>query len=608
MAPSVSAPVVVLDGNSLSIEQIVAVARQHAPVGLAPAAREQVQRSRDFLEKCVRDGMAIYGVTTGIGELARVRISPEQSAELSRRIIYSHSAGTGDPFPEDAVRAAMLLRANVLAKGCSGVRPCLLDTVLAMINRNVVPYINEKGSLGVSGDLSPMSQFAEVAIGEGRAWYQGELLPGGEAMKRAGIKPTDLTYKEGLGLINGSQMMTGGAALLVYDAERVLKNAVIAAAMSLDALRAVERAFDPTVHRARAYPGQNAVAANLLRLFAGSQIMADKTGKVQDGYSMRCTPQALGPSFDTLEHVRRIVNIEVNAAADNPLFFPAEPGSETSSGGQYFAAGNFHGQPVAMVMDFLCIALAEAADLSERHTNRLLNPVLSGLPDFLVQGNGLNSGLMVAQYTAAALVSENKVLSHPAVVDSISVSADQEDHVSMGPIAVRKCGEILRNVRAVLAIEMLCAAQAMDFHRNQSPRGSEGQSPSGSEEAKQSPSGSEGAKQSPSGSEGAKQSPSGEGRAAHTSRDRGVSGVGGSTPARSRSGLVNRRPGRGTAIAYDLIREKVPFMVDDRVLYPDIEAVRQLIESNTILAAVEQEVGPLLLARDVELPRPNVAY
>lgn len=518
---------VVLDGNSLSIEQIVAVARDWAKVSVAAEARQKAQRSRDFLEKCVQEGIAIYGVTTGIGELARVRISPEQSAELSRRIIYSHSAGAGDFFPADSVRAAMLLRANVLARGYSGVRTCLIDTVLDMINKGVIPAINEKGSLGVSGDLSPMSQFAEVALGEGRAFYKGELMSGAEAMRRAGVKPTDVLGKEGLGLINGSQMMTGGAALLVYDAERVLKNAMIASAMTLDALRAVERAFDPRIHRERAYPGQNAVAANLLRLFAGSQIMADKTGKVQDGYSMRCTPQAMGPSLDTLEHVRRIVNIEVNSAADNPLFYADE--------GQYFAAGNFHGQPVAMVTDFLCIALAEVADLSERHTNRMLNPVLSGLPDFLIEGKGLNSGLMVSQYTAAALVSENKVLSHPATVDSISVSADQEDHVSMGPIAVRKCGEILRNVRVVLAIEMMAAAQAFDFYKG-------------------------------------------------------------------------KKPGRGTRIAYELIREKVPFMQDDRVMYPDIEAIRQLIASDTILDAVEKELGPLFLARDMtDLPQPNVA-
>ncbi|MGD8451576.1 MAG: histidine ammonia-lyase [Phycisphaerae bacterium] len=516
---------VVLDGNSLSIDKVIAVAREWAPVSISPEARERVQRSRALLEKLVAEDVAIYGVTTGIGELARVRISPEQSAELSRRIVYSHSAGTGDPFPEDSVRAAMLLRANVLSKGCSGVRVQLIETVLDMINKGVVPYINEKGSLGVSGDLSPMSQFAEVALGEGRAFYKGELMTGADAMKRAGVKPTNLTYKEGLGLINGSQMMTGGAALLCYDAERVIKNAVIAAAMTLDALRAVERAFDPTVHRARGFAGQCAVAANLLRLFEGSEIMADKTGKVQDGYSMRCTPQAQGPTLEVLEYVRNVVHTEMNAAADNPLFFPDE--------GKYFAAGNFHGQPVGMAVDFLCIGLAELADLSERHTNRMLNPVLSGLPDFLIEGNGLNSGLMVAQYTAAALVSENKVLSHPASVDSISVSADQEDHVSMGPIAVRKCGEILRNVRAVLAIEMMAAAQAMDFYGG-------------------------------------------------------------------------KRPGRGTAVAYKLIREKVPFMKDDRVMYPDIEAIRQLIASNKIVEAVEAEIGPLQMARDLDLPRPNV--
>ena len=517
---------VVLDGNSLSIEDVIAVAREHARVSVADSARAKAQRSRDFLEQCVKEGIAVYGVTTGIGELASVRISPEQSAELSRRIIYSHSAGTGVFFSEDSVRAAMTLRANVLAKGYSGVRLKLIDTVINMINNGVIPAINEKGSLGVSGDLSPLSQFAEVAIGEGRAFYKGELMSGAAAMKAAGVTPTDLTFKEGLGLINGSQMMTGGAALLAYDAERVLKNAIIAAAMTMDALRAVERAFDSRIHRQRPFGGQNAIAANLLRLFEGSEIMADKTGKVQDGYSLRCTPQALGPSLDTLEHVRNVVHVEMNSAADNPLFDADE--------GQYFAAGNFHGQPIGFVVDFLCVALSEAANLSERHTNRMLNPALSGLPDFLIEGKGLNSGLMVSQYTAAALVSENKVLSHPASVDSISVSADQEDHVSMGPIAVRKCGEILRNTQTVLAIEMMSAAQAFDFYKG-------------------------------------------------------------------------KKPGRGTGIAYNLIREKVPFMKDDRVMYPDIDAIRELVASNTILDAIESEIGALHLARDMDLPGPNLA-
>ncbi len=508
---------VVLDGNSLTIEQLVEVARRGARVSLSDAARQAVQASRQVIEKSVANGIAIYGVTTGIGEFARIRISPEQSAELQRRIIYSHSAGVGHPQPEDVVRAGMTLRANTLAKGYSGVRLKLIETILNMINRGVIPFINEKGSVGTSGDLSPLSQFAEVAIGEGRAFYVGELMSGAEAMRRAGVEPTDLTYKEGLGLINGPQIMTAGAALLVHDAGQILKNAVIASAMALDALRAVDRPYFPPVHRVRPHPGQNLVAANLLRLFADSEIMANRTGRVQDGYSMRCTPQILGPSFDTLEYVRQVVTTEMNSACDNPLFF--------ADTGEYFAAGNFHGQGVGLAVDFLCIAMSEVANLSERHTNRLLNPVLSGLPDFLVEGKGLNSGLMVAQYTAAALVSENKVLSHPASVDSISVSADQEDHVSMGPIAVRKCREILRNVREVLAIEMMSAAQAMEFHDG-------------------------------------------------------------------------RKPGRGTGAAYRLIRDKVPPLVDDRVLYPDIAAIRELIESGAILEAVESEVGELDVARE----------
>ncbi len=507
---------VVLDGNSLTIEELEEVARHGAVVSVAEEALTRVAASRKLLEGYVEEGRALYGITTGIGEFARIRITPEQSSELQRRIVYSHSAGVGDPQPADVVRAGMTLRVNTLSKGYSGVRPVLLDTIVQMINRGVVPYINEKGSVGTSGDLSPLSQFAEVAIGEGRAYFDGEQVTGAEAMKRAGIEPVNLTYKEGLGLINGSQVMTAGAALLAFDAERVLKNAMIASAMTLDALRALDRPFFPPPHRVRPHPGQGAVAANLVRLFADSEIMADRTGKVQDGYSMRCTPQILGPSLETLTYAWNVYETEMNSASDNPLFF--------AELGEYFAAGNFHGQGVGMVTDFLCIGMSEVANLSERHTNRLLNPVLSGLPDFLVEGKGLNSGLMVAQYTAAALVSENKVLSHPASVDSISVSADQEDHVSMGPIAVRKLTEILRNVRNVLAIEMMCAAQAMEFHDG-------------------------------------------------------------------------RRPGRGTGAAYRVIREVVPKLVDDRVMYGDIAAITELIESSHILDAVEAEVGELTLTR-----------
>ena len=330
-----------------------------------------------------------------------------------------------------------------------------------MLNNGVTPIVYEKGSLGASGDLSPMSQIAMVVIGEGEAMWKGERISGAEAMKQAGIEPVRLSYKEGLGIINGSQLLTGMSALIIYDSERLVKNAQIASAMTIDALRSVETAFDARLHRARPFRGQNIVASNLRMLFKDSGIMADKSGKVQDGYSLRCTPQVLGPSLDALTYVREQVEIEMNSTADNPLFFPDDK--------VYLAGGNFHSQPIGMAMDFLGIAIAEIADLSERHTNRLMNPVLSGLPDFLIEGRGVNSGLMVAQYTAAALVSENKVFAHPGVVDSISVSADQEDHVPMSPISVRKCREILTNVEAVIAIEMYAAAQAMDFRKPRMP-------------------------------------------------------------------------------------------------------------------------------------------
>lgn len=503
-----------IDGNNLTIEQIHEVARGGAKIALSATGKKQVDRCRAVIEEMVNSGEAIYGVTTGIGEFARIRVSPEQGSELQKRIIYSHAAGTGEPFPPEVVKAAMLIRSNVLSKGYSGVRSSILETYIEMANRGVIPIVAEKGSVGTSGDLSPMSQLAEVILGEGEAWYQGERMPGGEAMKRAGLKPITLSFKEGLGLINGSQMMTGGLALLIHDAERLIKNAIIAGSMTIDALKSVPKAFDARLHAVRPYNGQNAVATIIRRLTEGSEIIADTSGKVQDGYSLRCTPQVIGPSIDALFYGRGQVEIEINAAADNPLFF--------SDDNVHLAGGNFHGQPIGLVADFLAIAMAEIADLSERHTNRLMNPVLSGLPDFLVEGRGLNSGLMVAQYTAAALVSENKVLSHPASVDSISVSADQEDHVSMGPIGVRKLGEIIRNVRAVIAIEMMSAAQAFDFR-------------------------------------------------------------------------APKKPGVGTQIAYEEIRKVVTHLEDDRVLYPDIENIRKIVEDNTILDRIEAELGSLSL-------------
>jgi histidine ammonia-lyase len=444
-----------IGGKALRIEDVHEVGRNHARVNLTAQAKRAVSRCRKTVEDLVAEGQLIYGVTTGIGELARVRVPPEVGMELQKRIVYSHSAGVGEFFEEDEVRGAMLLRANTLSAGYSAVRLSTLETLIKMINRNVIPAINEKGSVGTSGDLSPLSQMAEVVMGEGRAFYKGKFMKGGRAMKLAGIKPVKLSFKEGLGLINGSQMFTSCGALRLYDATRIIKTAVISSALAADALRTPLRGYDKRVHAVRPYNGQNAVAANMRKLLRGSRL-ADSCGKVQDAYSLRCIPQVYGPSIDALHYVRQQVETEMNSVCDNPLFFADDR--------EQVACGNFHGQPVAMALDLMAIAMSEIGGLSERHINRLMNPNLNvGLPAFLVKGEGLNSGLMVAQYTAASLASENKILAHPAIVDNFSMAADQEDHVCMGPIAARKLKEIVWNVVNVLAIEMMSAAQALDF-------------------------------------------------------------------------------------------------------------------------------------------------
>jgi histidine ammonia-lyase len=453
---------IVLDGHSLTIDKVASIAREGGKLSISESARKRVAACERLLNELIAEDIAIYGVTTGIGEFARIRIDPEMGSELQRRIIYSHAAGCGPLFPQEVVKAAMVARANVLSGGHSGVRESTLDFYTEMFNRGVVPVVNQKGSVGTSGDLSPLSQLAEVCLGEGEAYYDGEKMPGGEALKKAGLEPLQLTYKEGLGLINGSQMMTGESCLQLVEARKIIKNAIIAAAMAIDALKGVAAAYDARLHGARPHPGQNAVARNLRNIFADSEIMADKSGKVQDGYSMRCTPQVQGPAIDVWHFAKDWIERELNSpGADNPLFFINDHA--------YLAGGNFHGQGIGLAIDYLTIAIAELGDLSERHTNRLLNPALSGLPDFLVEGKGLNSGLMVAQYTAASLVSENKVFCHPGSADSISVSADQEDHVSMGPTSIRKFNEVIKNMHNILGIEMMCAAQAMDFRTPQKP-------------------------------------------------------------------------------------------------------------------------------------------
>jgi histidine ammonia-lyase len=452
---------VVLDGESLTIEQVKRVARDGAAVSVSARARKAVSRCSTALRTLVARGERMYGVTTGFGEMANVPVPGELAGELQARLVRSHAAGYGEAQPVEAVRAAILCRANTIAKGLSGTRPEVLHALVELLNRGIAPLVLEKGSLGASGDLAPLSQVALVLIGEGEAYYNGELVPAALALKKAGLEPVEFTFKEGLSLINGSQMMTGELALRCADAENILRNAIVAFAMTLEALGGRRDAFDPRIHEARPFIGQIAFAENMRRLTNGSEIARESPEGIQDAYSLRCLPQILAPSLDALAYVERQTSIELNAAADNPLVFPE---SKT-----HIAGGNFHGQAIGMAADILAIALSEVADVSERHTNRLLNARLSGLPQFLVKGKGLNSGLMGAQFTAAALVSENKVFSHPGVVDSISVAADEEDHVSMGPVSVRKLKEIERNVIGVIAVEMMSAAQALDFRKPKRP-------------------------------------------------------------------------------------------------------------------------------------------
>ena len=450
-----------IDGMGLTIDDIVNVARHGEKLEFSEDSVERIEKCQKMIETLVEKGEKIYGVTTGIGELASVILTPEQGLELQKKIIFSHSASYGDDLPEEEIKAAMTARTNTWAKGHSGLRLSTARTYMEMINRGVTPVVYEKGSVGCSGDLSPLSQIAEVLLGEGTATYKGERLGGTEALQKAGLEPVEPTYKEGLALINGTQVMVGQMCLILNDSRHLIKNGLIASSMALDALHTLLKPFDERVHALRPHKGQIKVAGHLRNLLDGSEILKAPSGKVQDGYSIRCTPQAFGPTIDLWHYARETIEIELNSVVDNPIFFPDDM--------DHIGAGNFHGQPIGIAADVLKIGMAEICDLSERHINRLLNPTLSGLPAFLIEGAGMNSGLMVSQYTAAVMVSENKVLSHPASVDSISVSADQEDHVSMGPVAIRHLKEINRNTTGVLAIEMLTAAQALDFHRPLKP-------------------------------------------------------------------------------------------------------------------------------------------
>lgn len=505
---------VLLDGNSLTLNQFVDVVRFNKKVELTSEAIENVNKARALVDKYVNENKIVYGITTGFGKFSDIVITGDETKKLQRNLIISHSCGVGNPLDEEVVRGIMLLRANALSKGYSGIRLSTLNTLIEMLNKGVHPFIPEKGSLGASGDLAPLSHMVLVMIGEGEAFYKGKKMSGKEAMEKADIQTVELTSKEGLALINGTQVMTSIGALTIYDAINLSKTADIAAALTSEALNGITDAYDEKVHKVRHHEGQINTGKNLLSILDGSN-MTTKQGeqRVQDAYSLRCIPQVHGASKDCFKFVKEKIEIEMNAVTDNPLIFVNE--EEVISG------GNFHGQPMALPFDFLGIGLSELANLSERRLERLVNPALSnGLPAFLVEKGGVNSGFMIVQYSAASLVSENKVLAHPSSVDSIPSSANQEDHVSMGTIGARKAREILGNVRKVLAMEMLAACQGIDLRGNK--------------------------------------------------------------------GL-----GKGTVQAYNLVREKVSKLEEDRIMNMDINKCEGIIKSNDIVKKVEKSVGNL---------------
>jgi histidine ammonia-lyase len=447
---------IAIDGTNLSLSLVEAVARRGAKVSLAAECRAKIAAARDLVEHTVSAGDRVYGVTTGFGHLKNVKIPAEDALELQRNLVRSHAAGVGEPLASAPTRASVLLRAHSLARGNSGVRQEIIDLLLAMLDRNVMPVVPCQGSVGASGDLAPLAHVALVLMGEGEAWYDGQLLPGARALSAAGLAPLSLSYKEGISLINGTQVMTAIGALALFDAENACKAADITGAMSLEAFLGTDAPFVERMNALRPHAGQLHVGANLRRLLRDSGVMASHRDcdRVQDPYSFRCMPVVHGAVRDCVRFVKNTVELEINSVTDNPVIFPED--------GSFVSGGNFHGEPVALAMDYLAIALSELGSISERRIYKLLDG-LEGLPMFLTERSGLRSGFMVAQYTAAALVSENKTLCAPASVDSIPTSAGQEDHVSMGTISARQCARVVENLQNVLAIELLEAAQALDF-------------------------------------------------------------------------------------------------------------------------------------------------
>ncbi len=452
---------ILINGNDLTLEQLAQIVGQQAGVALAEPARVKVNAARAVVDKLVKENRPAYAVTTGVGQLSDVRIDATQNRELQVNLVRSHAVGVGEPLSERETRAMMLLRANSLAKGLSGVRGAIIDMLCEMLNQGVHPVIPSQGSVGASGDLAPLAHLALTLIGEGEAVFQGRRMSGADALQQAGLQPLVLEAKETISLINGTQAMLAVGTLSLLVCETLAETADVLGAMCVDALRGTDVAFDERIHSARPHAGQMKVAARLRRLIAGSEIRESHKdcGRVQDAYSMRCIPQVHGAVRDTLEFCRRTFTIEMNSAVDNPLVF-VKDGAE----GDIISGGNFHGEPLAFALDYLAIVLSALAGISERRIERLVNPALSeGLPPFLAAQAGMNSGFMMPQVTAAALASENKVLAHPASVDSITTSGNKEDYVSMGMGAAIKLKKVVANTTYVLAIEACAAAQAIDL-------------------------------------------------------------------------------------------------------------------------------------------------
>lgn len=452
-----------LGAKPLTLEEVSEVARSHRKVKLSKAAVTKIQKSYDFLQKEMKKGESIYGVNTGFGLLSNVKIPLKDLSKLQVNLLRSHAVGTGNPISEAEVRAMLLLRAASLAQGHSGVRVELVEKLLELLNKNITPYVPRQGSVGASGDLAPLSHLALPLIGEGKILNGDSGVDAGPALKKAGFKPIELGPKEGLALINGTQFMTALGALAILEAEYLADCADLFGAMTLEALKGTPVAFSKNIQDVRPHPGQVLVAANMRNLLAPGGKVSEiakshaDCGKVQDPYSLRCIPQVHGASRDVFTFVRSVLEREINSVTDNPLVFPGS--------GEVLSGGNFHGQIVAMTMDFMAIACAELASISEQRIEKLVNPAISGLPAFLVKEGGINSGYMIIQVAAASIVSENKTLCHPASVDSIPTSADKEDHVSMGAWAATKAKRVVANLRRVLAMEAMAAAQGMEFHR-----------------------------------------------------------------------------------------------------------------------------------------------